>query len=78
MISSLASVLVAKANATPENVVPCKIFVSIPMPRPDVTGRIVTRWTYKIYADDELRFTPLAAFYFCEVARPVGVRALWC
>jgi hypothetical protein len=56
--------------------VPCKIFVSIPMPRRDVNGRIVTRCTYKIYADDELRFTPLAAFYFCEVARPVG--ALWC
>lgn len=55
MISSLASVLVAKANATPEKVVPLYLSASHAKTCDDVCD------TYKVDADNQLRFAPVAA-----------------
>jgi len=57
MISSLASVLVAKAKATPEKVVPC-----IQRSANHAKRQEVRMDPYKVNADYELRFTPLVAF----------------
>lgn len=58
MMSSLASVFVANANATPENVVPC--FQSVQATR---AGDIHV--TYKVNADYELRFATVATLNLC-------------
>lgn len=55
MMSSLASVFVANANATPEKVVP---YILISLAISEIV--ILTR-TYEIYADDKLCLAPTAA-----------------
>lgn len=61
MISSLASVLVANANATPENVVPCTM-----SQQRFLLSYLVS--TYKVNADNELRLAAVAALHLCQVA----------
>lgn len=70
MMSSFASVLVAKANATPENVVPCRM--SVRNAKPAVSELCAT---YKVDADDELCLASLAALDLCETPLSVCVRA---
>ena len=65
MISSLASVFVAKAKATPEKVVPCAVELVVTHRKND------TGCTYEVNAHDELRFTSLAALHFrCRTTSP--------
>ena len=58
MMSSLASVFVANANATPEKVVPC--FRSVQAVR-----AVDIHVTYKVNADYELRFATVATLNLC-------------
>ena len=60
MISSLASVLVANANATPEKVVPCSNVSS--------EQSHFSACTYKVYADDKLRLAAMAPFNLSHLA----------
>jgi hypothetical protein len=67
MMSSLASVLVAKAKATPENVVPCpSALVSTVQ---TVCMRVCE--TYEVNAHNKLRFAPLASL---DLGQPLLVR----
>lgn len=62
MISSLASVLVANANATPENVVPCCTMSQ----QRFLPSYLVS--TYKVNADNELRLAAVTTLHLCQVA----------
>jgi hypothetical protein len=70
MISSLASVLVAKAKATPEKVVPYAACQQSPPP----SRRAIA--TYKVYADDELRLAAVVPFNLRQTppVQRVGLR----
>lgn len=72
-MSSLASVLVANAKATPENVVPYPCQIS------KIVSRIPrTNATYEINADDQLCFTSARGFDLDSRTRSViRLRALW-
>ena len=58
MMSSLASVLVANAKATPEMVVPYKSAISALVP-----CYCCLAGSYKVYANNQLRFTPACTFH---------------
>lgn len=72
MMSSLASLLVAKANATPENVVPCDNLHQFQLATDFLLG--VKRRTYEIDTNDELSFT--AALPFDLGSRVVALELL--
>ena len=58
IISSLASVFVAKAKATPENVVPYDLSADV--------GSGYRAQSYKVDSDNQLSLTPLTALHFCS------------
>ena len=70
-MSSLASVLVANANATPEKVVPCKSHQQCSHKPYD---RAIA--TYEINADNELRLATVVSLNFCQASsvQCVGLR----
>jgi hypothetical protein len=59
MMSSLASVLVAKANATPEKVVPCKCCGQL-------VRALLPKATYKVNTNNELRLGAALSRYLCH------------
>jgi hypothetical protein len=70
MMSSFASVFVANANATPENVVPYRSIVSV------TSAAISTTRAYKINANDQLRFVATRSLYLGR-ASAVMAHRLW-
>lgn len=70
MMSSFASVLVAKAKATPENVVPCTHAALVVVSR-----RASSKPTYKINADNELSLAPSCALDLDGLRTRICLRA---
>ena len=67
-MSSLASVFVANAKATPENVVPYGLSARV--------GNRYSVQAYEIDSDNQLSLTPLTAFYFCSSIQGVSTTAM--